>query len=128
MYKEEGYQVMGAAFEVYNQLGYGMAEEIYQQSLEIEFAGPGSTVAIVGAGPIGLAALLTSQFYSPAQIIVIDLEGRGDGEHATDKGVRAEHNGERYHRSARKRQRYDAQHDGDNPAQRHRPPLLSQYV
>jgi GxxExxY protein len=38
MYKEEGYQVMGAAFEVYNQLGYGMAEEIYQQSLEIEFA------------------------------------------------------------------------------------------
>ena len=38
MYKEEGYQVMGAAFEVYNQLGYGMAEEIYQQSLEIELA------------------------------------------------------------------------------------------
>lgn len=35
---------------------------------------PGSTVAIVGAGPIGLAALLTSQFYSPAQIIVIDLD------------------------------------------------------
>lgn len=27
---------------------------------------PGSTVAIVGAGPIGLAALLTAQFYSPA--------------------------------------------------------------
>ena len=37
MYKEEGYKVMGAAFEVYNQLGYGMAEEIYQQSFEIEF-------------------------------------------------------------------------------------------
>jgi alcohol dehydrogenase len=38
---------------------------------------PGSTVAIVGAGPIGLAALLTAQFYSPAQIIMIDLdEGR----------------------------------------------------
>lgn len=35
---------------------------------------PGSTVAIVGAGPIGLAALLTAQFYSPAQIIVIDLD------------------------------------------------------
>ena len=28
---------MGAAFVVYNVLGYGMAEEIYQQSLEIEF-------------------------------------------------------------------------------------------
>jgi alcohol dehydrogenase len=35
---------------------------------------PGDTVAIVGAGPIGLAALLTAQFYSPAEIIVIDLD------------------------------------------------------
>jgi len=35
---------------------------------------PGSTVAIVGAGPIGLASLLTAQFYSPAQIIMIDLD------------------------------------------------------
>src|SRR5580693_606527 len=35
---------------------------------------PGSTVAIVGSGPIGLAALLTAQFFSPAQIIVIDLD------------------------------------------------------
>ncbi|MBX3709700.1 MAG: zinc-dependent alcohol dehydrogenase family protein [Gammaproteobacteria bacterium] len=33
---------------------------------------PGNTVAIVGAGPIGLAALLTAQFYSPAEMIVID--------------------------------------------------------
>jgi alcohol dehydrogenase len=35
---------------------------------------PGCTVAIVGAGPIGLAALLTAQFYSPAEIIMIDLD------------------------------------------------------
>jgi alcohol dehydrogenase len=35
---------------------------------------PGSTVAIIGAGPIGLAALLTAQFYSPAEIIMIDLD------------------------------------------------------
>ena len=35
---------------------------------------PGSSVAIVGAGPIGLAALLTAQFYSPAEIIMIDLD------------------------------------------------------
>ena len=33
---------------------------------------PGSSVAIVGAGPIGLASLLTAQFYSPAEIIMID--------------------------------------------------------
>jgi alcohol dehydrogenase len=33
---------------------------------------PGDTVAIVGAGPIGLASLLTAQFYSPSEIIMID--------------------------------------------------------
>lgn len=33
---------------------------------------PSDTVAIVGAGPIGLAALLTAQFYSPSKIFVID--------------------------------------------------------
>jgi len=35
---------------------------------------PGSSVAIVGAGPIGLAALLTAQFYSPAEVIMVDLD------------------------------------------------------
>jgi alcohol dehydrogenase len=35
---------------------------------------PGDLVAIVGAGPIGLAALLTAQFYSPARSIMIDLD------------------------------------------------------
>jgi alcohol dehydrogenase len=35
---------------------------------------PGCSVAIVGSGPIGLAALLTAQLYSPAEIIVIDLD------------------------------------------------------
>jgi len=35
---------------------------------------PGSSVAIVGSGPIGLAALLTARFYSPAEIIAIDLD------------------------------------------------------
>jgi alcohol dehydrogenase len=35
---------------------------------------PGDTVAIVGAGPVGLAALLTTQFYAPANLVVIDLD------------------------------------------------------
>jgi alcohol dehydrogenase len=35
---------------------------------------PGGSVAIIGAGPIGLAALLTAQFYSPASIIMVDLD------------------------------------------------------
>jgi len=33
---------------------------------------PGDSVAIIGAGPIGLATLLTAQFYSPAEIIMVD--------------------------------------------------------
>ena len=35
---------------------------------------PGDTIAIVGAGPIGLATLLTAQFFSPAEIIMIDQD------------------------------------------------------
>jgi len=35
-YSQEGYQFMGAAFEVYNEVGYGLLEEVYQESLEIE--------------------------------------------------------------------------------------------
>ena len=38
---------------------------------------PGDTVAIVGAGPVGLSALMTARLFSPAKIIMIDLdEGR----------------------------------------------------
>ncbi|TDD74738.1 alcohol dehydrogenase [Flavobacterium caseinilyticum] len=35
---------------------------------------PGDTIAIVGAGPVGMAALMTSLFYSPAKIYMIDLD------------------------------------------------------
>ena len=35
---------------------------------------PGDVMAIVGAGPIGLATLLTAQFYSPSEIIMVDTD------------------------------------------------------
>ena len=35
---------------------------------------PGDVVAIIGAGPIGLATLMTSQFYSPAEVIMVDTD------------------------------------------------------
>ncbi|MGI4950503.1 MAG: zinc-dependent alcohol dehydrogenase family protein [Janthinobacterium lividum] len=35
---------------------------------------PGGSVAVVGAGPIGLAALLTAQFFAPSEIIMVDLD------------------------------------------------------
>ncbi|MGA9856901.1 MAG: zinc-dependent alcohol dehydrogenase family protein [Solirubrobacteraceae bacterium] len=34
---------------------------------------PGDVVAIVGAGPIGLAAILTARLYTPGRIVAIDL-------------------------------------------------------
>jgi alcohol dehydrogenase len=34
---------------------------------------PGDSVAVVGAGPIGLAAIMTAKLYTPSQIIAIDL-------------------------------------------------------
>lgn len=34
---------------------------------------PGSVIAIVGAGPVGLATLLTAKFYSPSEVIVVDV-------------------------------------------------------
>ena len=37
---------------------------------------PGDTVAIVGAGPVGLAALLTAQFFSPAALFMVDVDDK----------------------------------------------------
>jgi GxxExxY protein len=36
MYKQEGYNLVSAAIEVYNTLGHGFLEEVYQECLEIE--------------------------------------------------------------------------------------------
>ncbi|PID85593.1 MAG: alcohol dehydrogenase [Chloroflexi bacterium] len=38
---------------------------------EVQF---GDVVAVVGAGPVGLAAVLAVQFFSPAEVIVVDLD------------------------------------------------------
>lgn len=35
---------------------------------------PGDAIAIIGAGPVGMSALLTAQFYSPAIIIMVDMD------------------------------------------------------
>lgn len=57
---------------------YVMLSDILPTGLEVGVlegkVRPGCTLAIVGAGPVGLAALLTAQFYSPANIIMIDID------------------------------------------------------
>ena len=37
IYNDESYNIVGAAFQVYNNLGFGFLEAIYQEALEIEF-------------------------------------------------------------------------------------------
>lgn len=57
---------------------YVMLSDILPTGLEVGVVEgrvrPGCTLAIVGAGPVGLAALMAAQFYSPARIFVIDLD------------------------------------------------------
>ncbi|MFH9347926.1 zinc-dependent alcohol dehydrogenase family protein [Kitasatospora sp. NPDC017646] len=45
----------------------------YEVGVRNGAVGPGDTVAIVGAGPIGLAAVLTARLYSPSRIVAVDL-------------------------------------------------------
>ena len=55
-----------------------MLSDIFPTGFEIGvLAGkvkPGDNIVIVGSGPIGLAALLTAQFYNPARIIMLDSD------------------------------------------------------
>ena len=37
LFKDESYKILGAAFKVYNTLGSGFLEAVYQEALEIEF-------------------------------------------------------------------------------------------
>ncbi|NEA53160.1 zinc-dependent alcohol dehydrogenase family protein [Streptomyces sp. SID13666] len=51
--------------------------DIYPTAYEVGVlngrVGPGDTVVVVGAGPIGLAAIATAQLFSPGRIIAVDL-------------------------------------------------------
>ena len=38
IYRQESFEIMGACFEVYNELGPGYLEEVYHECLKIEFA------------------------------------------------------------------------------------------
>jgi alcohol dehydrogenase len=54
-----------------------MLADIFPTSYEVGVlkgqVAPGDVVAIVGAGPIGLAAVMTAKLFSPAHIVAIDL-------------------------------------------------------
>ena len=41
IYKEEAYNIIGAAMEVYNEMGHGYLEAVYQECMEIELRARG---------------------------------------------------------------------------------------
>ncbi|MGX4695312.1 hypothetical protein [Streptomyces sp. JNUCC 63] len=47
----------------------------YEVGVRNGHAGPGDTVVVVGAGPVGLATVVVARLYSPCRIIVVDLVG-----------------------------------------------------
>ena len=63
-----------------------MLADILPTSYEVGVLGghvsPGDTVVIVGAGPIGLAAIITAQLFSPSHVLVVDpAAGRREAAH-----------------------------------------------
>jgi GxxExxY protein len=50
--RDEVYAVVGAAFEVYNTLGFGFLEAVYQEALEREFSSRG--IPYVAQEPIAI--------------------------------------------------------------------------
>jgi alcohol dehydrogenase len=45
----------------------------YEVGVRNGHVGPGDTVVVVGAGPVGLAAIITARIHSPRRIIAVDL-------------------------------------------------------
>ena len=52
LYQQQGYDFMAAAFEVYNELGFGFLEEVYHESLELELTS--RSIAYVGKPKLNL--------------------------------------------------------------------------
>ena len=69
LFKEEGYQLMGAAFEVYNELGSGFLEEVYQESLEKELTNRGIAFLSKSKLPITYKGAVLKKSYE-ADLIV----------------------------------------------------------
>ena len=75
VYKEESYKIVGAAFKVYNELGSGFLEAVYQEALEIEFQRQGipyereKELKITYAG-VGLKQTYKADFVCFGKIIV----------------------------------------------------------
>ena len=71
LYQQEGYDFMGAVFDVYNEMGSGFLEEIYHESLELELRA--RQIPFVSKPTLSIfykGTLLRKQYYP--DLIVID--------------------------------------------------------
>ncbi len=68
-----GYDVMAAAFEVYNHLGEGLSEEIYQVAFELELADRGIPFEAQPALPVYYKGRRMKKFLRPDLVVANDL-------------------------------------------------------
>lgn len=67
----DGYALIGACFEVYNEMGNGYLEDVYQESLEPELAGQGIPYVAQPKLPIYYKGRLLRKHYE-ADLLVFD--------------------------------------------------------
>ena len=65
IYRDESFKIMGACFEVYNVIGCGFDEPIYQECLEIEFALRGLPCLHQVKLPLTYKGRLLGKFFRP---------------------------------------------------------------
>ena len=80
LYKQEGYDLVGAAYEVYNELGPGFLEEVYQEALEIELSDRKVLFERQPKLEIEFKGNVLSKFYRPelyvSSAIVVELKAQ----------------------------------------------------
>lgn len=89
MFEQEGYDLVGAAIEVYNAMGHGFLEEVYQECLEKELSLRRISYESQPKLPLSYKDMVLDKYYRPdlyvCSGIVVELKAIkeiGDGEFA----------------------------------------------
>ncbi len=69
IYREEVYAIIGACFEVYNEMGSGFLEDVYQESLERELESKNIPFEAKSKLPIYFKGKLLTKKYEPDFIL-----------------------------------------------------------
>ncbi|MBP6002621.1 MAG: GxxExxY protein [Pyrinomonadaceae bacterium] len=78
IYKDEGFQIIGACFEVYNHKGFGFTEPVYQECLQHEFTLQGIPFVAQPELPMTYKGIQLAQKFKPDFIcfekIVVEIK------------------------------------------------------